>query len=103
MHGASVGLDLFYDQSLSSQYPNSGDQYLIGIHGGYDLMFWRFGIRVQVGTYLTDNRGKGGFFLRPGFQYEISKNFIAQFALKTKAGAAADWMEFGIGWKPFKW
>jgi hypothetical protein len=103
MHGTTIGLDFFYDESLSKDYPNKGDQYLVGIHGGYDLMFWRFGIRVQVGTYLTDDFGKGGFYLRPAIQYEITKNLITQFALKTKAGAAADWMEFGIGWKPFKW
>lgn len=103
MHGASVGLDLFFDNSLAEKYPNTEDRYLVGIHGGYDFMFWKFAIRVQVGTYLTDDRGKGNFYLRPALQYELSKNLMAQFALKTKAGASADWIEFGIGWKPFKW
>lgn len=103
MHGASLGLDIMVDGSLAEQYPDPADHYLIGAHAGYDFMFWKFGIRVQVGTYLSDDRGKGNFFLRPAIQYEISKNFFTQMGLKTTNGAAADWIEFGIGWKPFKW
>ena len=103
MHGLTAGLDLFYDNSLAESYEDSKDRYLIGIHGGYDFMFWKFDIRVQLGTYLTDNRGKGSIFIRPALQYEISKNFFAQVGLKTRNGAGADWVEFGVGWKPFKW
>ena len=103
MHGFTAGLDLFFDNSLAESYENVNDRYLLGIHGGYDLMFWKFDIRVQVGTYISNDRGKGGFFMRPALQYEISKGFFAQVGLKTKNGAAADWIEFGLGWKPFKW
>lgn len=103
MHGFTAGLDLFFDNSLAESYEDVNDRYLLGIHGGYDLMFWKFDIRVQVGTYISNDRGKGGFFLRPALQYEISKGFFAQVGLKTKNGAAADWIEFGLGWKPFKW
>lgn len=103
MHGFSAGVDLFYDNSLADSYANSSDRYIVGMHGGYDFMFWKMDIRVQVGTYITDDRGKGGFFMRPAIQYEISKDFFAQVGLKTKNGAAADWIEFGVGWKPFKW
>ena len=103
MHGFSAGLDLFYDNSLAESYPNNGDRYLLAMHGGYDIMFGRMDIRVQVGTYITNDRGKGGFFLRPALQYEITKGFFAQVGLKTLNGAAADWIEFGVGWKPFRW
>ena len=103
MHGFTAGLDLFFDNSLAESYEDVNDRYLLGIHGGYDLMFWKFDIRVQVGTYISNDRGKGGFFMRPALQYEISKGFFAQVGLKTKNGAAADWIEFGLGWKPFKW
>ena len=103
MHGFTAGLDLFFDNSLAESYEDVNDRYLLGIHGGYDLMFWKFDIRVQVGTYISNDRGKGGFFMRPALQYEISKGFFAQVGLKTKNGAAADWIEFGVGWKPFKW
>ena len=103
MHGFTAGVDFFVDNSLAPSYPDSGDTFLLAAHAGYDFMFWRFAIRAQVGTYITDDRGKGNFFIRPAIQYEISKSVFAQIGLKTKAGAAADWIEFGIGWKPFKW
>ncbi|WP_224484436.1 acyloxyacyl hydrolase [Robertkochia aurantiaca] len=103
MHGLTLGVDLFYDASLVESFPDSADHYLIGVHGGYDFMFWKFDIRVQVGTYLTDNREKGTLFIRPALQYEISKSLFAQFGLKTRNGAGADWIEVGFGWKPFKW
>jgi hypothetical protein len=103
MHGFTAGVDFFVDNSLAPSYPDSGDTFLLAAHAGYDFMFWRFAIRAQVGTYITDDRGKGNFFIRPAIQYEISKSVFAQVGLKTKAGAAADWIEFGVGWKPFKW
>ncbi|THD66809.1 hypothetical protein E7Z59_13605 [Robertkochia marina] len=103
MHGLTVGMDLFYDNSLAEYYPDSADRYLVGVHAGYDFMFWKFDIRVQLGTYLTNDRGKDMLFIRPALQYEISKNFFAQVGLKTRNGPGADWIEFGVGWKPFKW
>ncbi|MBL7473104.1 acyloxyacyl hydrolase [Robertkochia sediminum] len=103
MHGLTVGLDLFYDGSLAEYYDENSDHYLVGVHAGYDFMFWRFDIRVQLGTYLTDDRGKDFLFIRPALQYEISKSFFAQVGLKTRNGAGADWIEFGLGWKPFRW
>jgi hypothetical protein len=103
MHGATLGFDLFFDDSLVASYPESGDRFLLAAHAGYDFMFWRLAIRAQLGTYISDPRGKGNFFIRPALQYNISKNFFAQIGLKTKNGAAADWVEFGVGWRPFKW
>lgn len=101
MHGISIGTDLFFDGSLGAEYPSASDHYLIGIHAGYDLMFGKFAIRMQGGTYLTDSRGKHKLFLRPTLQYFISKKIFAQVGLKTNGGA--DWAEFGIGIQPFKW
>lgn len=103
MHGLTLGMDLFYDNSLAESYPDSKDRYLVGVHAGYDFMFWRFNIRVQLGTYLTDDRMKDNLFIRPALHYKISRSFFAQVGLKTRNGAGADWIEFGLGWKPFKW
>ncbi|WP_224484435.1 acyloxyacyl hydrolase [Robertkochia aurantiaca] len=103
MHGLSLGVDFFHDGSLVENYPDSSDHNLIAVHGGYDFMFWNFDIRIQAGTYLTDDRGKGSIFFRPALQYAISKSLFAQVGLKTRKGFPADWVEFGIGWKPFKW
>lgn len=99
-HGMTAGIDYFRDESLKPNY-RSSQRNLIGVHAGYDFTFWKMAIRMQAGTYLTDNRGKGSFFLRPAFQYQFSKKFYAQVGLKTLAGAAADWIEFGIGFRPF--
>lgn len=103
MHGLTLGGDLFYDNSLAESYPDSSDRFLIGVHAGYDFMFWKFNIRVQLGTYLTDNRMKDDLFIRPALSYKLSESFYAQLGLKTRNGAGADWIEVGIGWKPFKW
>jgi Lipid A 3-O-deacylase (PagL) len=102
MHGFTAGLDYFRDESLKPNF-GSSQRNLVGVHAGYDFMFWKMAIRLQAGTYLTNNRNKGSFFLRPAFQYHITKKIYTQVGLKTLAGAAADWIEFGIGFKPFNW
>jgi Lipid A 3-O-deacylase (PagL) len=101
--GVSAGFDLFYDESLAPDFPDNSDRYLVGVHAGYDFMFYRFAVRVQLGTYLGDDRGKDFLFIRPALQYEINKWMHAQVGLKTRNGAGADWIEFGIGFTPFKW
>lgn len=108
MHGMTAGLDYFYDASLGSERDGEGNLFgygtsLLGIHLGYDFMFWRFNIRPQLGGYLSDSQGKGSSFFRVAIQYQVTERFFAQVGLKTKNGFAADWVEFGIGFKPFKW
>lgn len=103
VHGISAGIDYFCDPSLKGIYPDLEDFSLFGIHAGYDFNIWRFTSKIQVGTYLSDNRGKGRIFLRPSLRYNISKHFFAQVGLKTRKGASADWVEWGIGFKPLVW
>ena len=103
MHSVSGGLDFFVDNSLKETNPNGdGKTSLVGIHGGYDFMFWRMTVLAHMGTYLTDNLGKDPLFLRPAIRYDINKWAFAQVGLKT-IGFAADWVEFGIGFRPFRW
>ena len=96
-HSFTFGFDLMYDGSLERNYPETSERFLLGVHPGYDFSFWRFDLRAQVGFYLGDSRGKGVFYLRPALRYNITKNFFAQVGLKTKDGAAADWVEYGLG------
>lgn len=104
IHGVSVGFDYFYDESLSFFFPDDDSkQHLFGMHAGYDFHFWRMLIRLQVGAYLHDDRMKDPVFLRPALRYNINDWMFAQVGLKTKNGAAADWVEWGIGFRPFKW
>ena len=103
MHSVSGGMDFFYDGSLEDRFPNDNSQYyLIGIHGGYDFMFYKFTIVGHLGTYLTNSRGKEPYFARVALRYDIFDWAFAQAGLKTD-GFAADWIEFGIGFRPFRW
>lgn len=98
-HGMVVGADLFFDNRLINEA--RPDRWIVGVHTGYDFFFHRFVVKMQFGTYLTDDRGKGAFFMRPALRYHLSKRFFAQIGLKTLDGGAADYIETGIGWKPF--
>lgn len=100
-HSVSGGLDLFYDNRLQDR--NRGDRWASGIHAGYAFSFFKFDIKMQVGTYIGDDKGKGAFFLRPALRYNISKHIFAQIGLKTLDGGSADYIEYGIGVKPFLW
>ncbi len=101
MHGIVLGTDLFFDDRLTQVDRN--DRWIAGVHTGYDFFFYHFVVRMQVGTYLSDNRGKGSFFMRPALRYNITKFAFAQIGLKTLDRGAADYIEFGIGWRPFTW
>lgn len=103
IHAATVGFDYFYDESLSYNFPDSSDHYLIGVHAGYDFNFWKMLVRLQVGTYLTDDRNKGPVFIRPAIRYKINDWMFAQVGLKTQNSTSADWVEWGIGFRPFRW
>lgn len=103
MHGIVAGFDYFYDSSLEVDYPESKDQTLIGAHLGYDFMFGKMAIRLQGGGYLTDSKGKSSTYIRTAFRYNINDWLFAQIGLKTKKTSRADWVEFGIGFRPFKW
>ena len=103
MHGITIGADLFYDQSLRPKFPDADDRYLYGIHAGYDFYFWRFKITGHVGTYLGDDKDKGKVWARPGIQYSIKDWLQVGASLKTRNGFPADWVEFSLGFTPFKW
>lgn len=103
MHAVVAGLDYFWDGSLEPEYPETKDQFLTGVHIGYDFMFGRFAVRLHGGAYLTDDKGKTPSYLRAGFRYDINDWFFAQVAVKTQKTSRADWAEFGIGFTPFKW
>ena len=102
-HAITTGIDLFYDESLSLYYPDKKDNYLVGIHAGYDFVVYKFTLRFQGGAYLGDDKDKEPLYMRVAFQYEFTKWMYAQIGIKTKKGARADWMEWGLGFKPFKW
>ncbi|MDY6800797.1 MAG: acyloxyacyl hydrolase [Bacteroidota bacterium] len=100
--GFVLGIDGFYDSSLITHFPNE-KYFFMGIHGGYDLLFWKLALRLQVGTYLQEKgrKYKGNYFFRPALKYQFMNRLFAQIGLKTQAGFKADWIEFGIGVRLF--
>lgn len=103
MHAIAAGFDYFWDGSLEVDYPETKDQVLTGLHLGYDFMFGKFAVRLHGGAYLTDDKGKTPGYLRAAFRYDINDWLFAQIGVKTKNTSRADWIEYGIGFTPFKW
>ncbi len=101
MHAITGGFDLFYDNRFRER--EASDRWLTGIHVGYDFRVYRFAVKMQFGTYLGDDKGKGAFFMRPALRYNFSKRFFAQIGLKTLDGGAADYIEYGMGMRLFSW
>ncbi len=98
--GFAIGLDAFYDNSLKEYFPHN-NLYFFGFHGGYDLLFWKMALRVQVGSYLHERgrKYKGNYFIRPALRYHFTDHIFTQVGLKTQDGFKADWIEFGLGVK----
>lgn len=101
MHSISTGVDIFYDNRFTDR--NATDRLMGAVHGGYAFSFFRFDIKLQVGTYIGGQKGKGMFFMRPALRYHLNKQLFAQIGLKTLDGGKADYIEYGIGFKPFFW
>jgi hypothetical protein len=106
-HGVTAGFDAMFDFSASDtvEYPGntSRETFFPAVHAGYDFMFWKLTIKLQLAYHLTatGRELKGNTFVRPAVRYEIDRRFFAQVGLKTANGATADWIELGIGFKPF--
>ena len=95
-HAFVGGLDFFYDGSLQGY---EEDPLMLGYHAGYDYRMRSVSIRLQLGGYIYAPDRKGAFFMRPAVKYEFGKHWFCQLGLKTRNGAAADWIELGVGIK----
>ncbi len=100
-HSIAAGLEVFYDNRL--QDLTAENRWSPALHAGYAFSFERFDIKMQFGTYIGDDKGKGAFFMRPALRYHLTKTVFAQVGLKTLDGGAADYIEYGLGFKPFAW
>jgi len=107
--GLTFGLDYFIDPSVSDidaepAYAEYQTTQFPGFHFGYDYSFWKFTVRLQAGTMLTEagQKIKDGAFLRPALKFDISEKLYTQFGLKTYRGSTADWFEFGMGFNLLK-
>lgn len=108
-HGFSAGINAFIDPSARDTTEfvlnkEKREAFFPAAHLGYDFMFWRLAIRLQVGANLSaiGRELKGNTFVRPAVRYAANQRLYAQLGLKTFNGATADWVEAGIGYKFFK-
>jgi hypothetical protein len=103
-----VGLDGFYESALRD-YPAKienagfGDLAYSGWHVSHYLRMYRLTLVTQVGFYLTNNVShKGNRYMQVGGSFHITDNLFARAALKTRNGAVADFIEWGLGYQiPF--
>jgi len=97
-----VGLDGFFDSSISEDYEGQENTPLskymfLGIHLSHELIISKVSLVTQAGTYLwKGSDAKGWFFFRLRLKYEFVPSWSASIALKTANGFKADYIEFGL-------
>ena len=108
----NVGVDFLYDGSVEQNalrdenknkkpYTDS-DNFFIGLHIGQAIYIAKFSLEIQYARYIyKPNEYKGDWYLRTAMKYQINKGLYVQIGLKTKDAGAADWSEFGLGYKLF--
>lgn len=103
-----AGIDLFYESALRD-YPTKienasfSDLTYSGWHISHYLRMYRLTLVTQLGFYIGDKVShKGPYYLQVGGSYLVTENFFARVALKTRNGAVADFIEWGLGYQiPF--
>ncbi|MBI1222207.1 MAG: hypothetical protein GC180_06340 [Bacteroidetes bacterium] len=102
----SGGADIFYDPGYFYRdnaddvkgKPKLKDAAEVGLTLGHDLIVGRWHFVTEGGIYLYAAKwNKGPVYQRVGFKYEINKNLLASFSLKTHF-ARADYFEWGIAY-----
>jgi len=108
--GIGVGLDLFYDGSMLKELSDAGEsirddwyKLLVGAHVGHRFYIWRFSIDLNLGTYVFKKTDiHKNIFARLGLKYSLTDRWYSGVALKTQGLSAADWVEWGIGYRLWK-
>lgn len=103
-----VGLDGFYESALRD-YPtkihNAGftDLSYLGWHISHYLRIYRLSFVTQFGFNISDHvKHKGKTYIQVGGSFHVNENLFVRAALKTRNGAVADFIEWGVGYQiPF--
>lgn len=98
--------DLLYNSSLSVLNNNDSsttttglDNFRLGIIGLYSFDFGKISVLLGLGTYLHSNyKGNGLIYNKVETRYWVSEKLFLRFGMKTHI-AAADFVEYGIGYK----
>jgi len=103
-----IGFDGFYESALRD-YPvkiedaTFADLSYAGIHIAHYLKMYRLTLITQLGYNLSPHVDhKGNTYIQVGGSYDITENYFVRAALKTRNGAVADFIEWGMGYRiPF--
>jgi opacity protein-like surface antigen len=103
-----IGFDGFYESALRD-YPAKiedatfADLTYAGIHIAHYLRVYRLTLITQLGFYLSEHvTHKGATYIQVGGSYSITDQLFIRAALKTRNGAVADFIEWGLGYRfPF--
>lgn len=100
----SGGAVLFYDRALEVN-PNGildqkrkNNKLQAGVFAGYEHLFGRLSVPVQLGAYVYNHDIYSRFFQQLGFRYRINTCWSAQLFMKTHSGKA-DFIHAGIGYQ----
>ncbi|MCK5846983.1 MAG: acyloxyacyl hydrolase [Bacteroidales bacterium] len=98
------GFDYFYEAALKDyqniEDPSFSDLTYTGFHLSHILYFDKLALIFQPGIYISNNvKHKTNTYMRVGGRYDVTDKFFIQVALKTRNGATADFIEWGLGYK----
>jgi hypothetical protein len=100
----SGGVVLFYNRTLEVNplgildQKRTGNKLQAGVFVGYEHLFGRLSVPVQVGAYVYNRDIYTALFQQLGFRYRINPYWTAQLAMKTHSGKA-DFVHLGVGYK----
>lgn len=103
-----AGFDAFYESALRD-YPNKienpslSDLMFYGFHISHYLRIYRLTLVTQLGFNLSDHVShKGNTYFQVGGSFNLTEQLFIRAALKTRNGAVADFIEWGVGYRiPF--
>ena len=103
-----IGFDGFYESALRDypvkiEDPNFGDLSYAGVHIAHYLRAYRLTLIVQLGYNLSPHVShKGNTYIQAGISVNLTEQLFFRGALKTRNGAIADFIEWGLGYRiPF--
>lgn len=99
----NFGAVAFYDRALEvdpagiPDRKRSGSKLQAGVFVGYEHLFGRLSVPVQMGAYMYNQGIHTSLFQQVGFRYRINRQWRAQLGMKTHSGKA-DFIHAGIGY-----
>lgn len=98
------GLAVYYDRSMEVDprgllsNKRKGNKVQAGIYAGYEHLFGRLSVPLQVGAYVLNRDIYSALFQQIGFRYRLNRRLQAQLLMKTHSGKA-DFIHVGLGYQ----